>query len=401
MRQALSGDASEGLLPSDRPDGALAVSASPILGAGSAAMAMVQVRASDSGGVPLGVGLQPVLDSLRSLLGSDLAALAFYDNHTREISWQVTSGATSPRVAGIRLRPGQGFAGRILLRGLPLATFRFPQDLTDAPDCYPILVAEGLKAAVGVPVRGKERVLGVLMVASRRERTYTDGDIAKLTQVADSLSLAAELMVLHTEALRRERAKLAQEVHDGLSQNLFGLKLLLGDLRQERNLADRTAKGLSDVCQLLDETVGEVRSLIADLRGTSRTPTGLIGALSDYLTQFCKLSDLQVELVVRLGVGEEICCADVHEVLRIVQEALMNVHRHAAARWVRVEIDRQGACYRIAVADDGKGFDGAAAVPDGHFGIAIMQERAIRLGGELQIESGAGKGTVVTLRLPV
>lgn len=401
LRQALGGESVEGLLPANRTGGVLPVSASAVVAA-DRLRAVVQLRPSSPEEAALGAGLERVLDGLRSITGSDLAALAFYDAATREIRWQVTSGARNPRVASsIRLRPGEGFAGRIVMTALPLQTFRFPDDLTGHPDAYPIFQAEGLKAALGVPVKGDDQVLGVLMVASRRDRVYTEDDEANVTQVAGSLGLAAQMMCLYGEAIRAERAKLAHEVHDGLSQNLFGLKLLLFDLQQQYQGASQPVqKGLTEIVRLLDSTLVEVRRFIADLRRTSQAQSGLVGAISDYLGHYYRLTRLQVEYSVRLAPGEDPVCPDRGEVLRIVQEALMNVHRHAGASRVWVEVTHAGDRYAIHVVDDGSGFD-PGEVPEGHFGLMTMRERAVRLGGELQVRSEPGHGTRVSLLLPV
>lgn len=399
LRQSLAGEAVEGLLPGLRTGGPLAVSAWPVrMSAGQ--MAMLELRTPEPEEAMLGAGLQNVLDGLRTITRSDLAALAFYDEGAREIRWQVTSGSVSPAVQGIRLRPGQGFAGRIVLTNLPLTTFRFPSDLTGDPASYPIFQAEGLRAAIGVPLHGNDRVLGVLLVASRTDRTYSDEDLERLTQSADSLGLAAQMMVLYSEAIRAERAKLAHEVHDGLSQNLFGLKLLLFDLQEQyQAAAPGVQRGLSEVVKLLDSTLVEVRRFIGDLRRTSAVQRGLVSAISDYLGHFYRLSRTQLELAVRLDPGEEVECKDRAEVLRIVQEALVNVQRHAQATQVRVEIFRSGGQYCIGIIDDGKGFD-PHAVGEGHFGLNTMRERAARLGGELSVRSAPGQGTTVTLCLP-
>ncbi|HWI61466.1 MAG TPA: GAF domain-containing protein [Symbiobacteriaceae bacterium] len=401
LRQALSGDTVEGLLPANRTGGTLAVSASPVLMA-DRLLAVVQLRPRTPEEAALGAGLQRVLDGLRSMTGSDMAALAFYDEGSREIRWQVTSGSRNPAASSsIRLRPGEGFAGRIVLTDLPLQTFRFPDDLTRHPDAYPIFQAEGLKAALGVPVRGEGRVVGVLMVGCRQDRAYTEEDVTALAHVAGSLGLVAQMMSLYGEAIRAERAKLAHEVHDGLSQNLFGLKLLLFDLQQQYQGAPPSMQnGLNEVVRLLDSTLVEVRRFIADLRKTSQAQSGLVGALSDYLAHYYRLTRLQVELAVRLDPGEDVVCQDRGEVLRIVQEALMNVQRHAGATHVWVEVARAGGKYRLTITDDGRGFD-PAAVADGHYGLATMRERAARLRGDLQVESEPGVGTRVILTLPV
>ena len=401
LRQALGGDAVEGLLPANRTGGSLAVSASAIVTPGRLG-AVVQLRPRAPEDAALGAGVERVLEGLRTVTGSDLAALAFYDEATREIRWQLTSGSRNPGVANaIRLRPGEGFAGRIILTALPLTTFRFPQDLTDHPDAYPIFQAEGLKAALGVPVRGDDGVVGVLMVASRTDRDYTDQDMATLAQMATSLGLAAQMMCLYGEAIRNERAKLAHEVHDGLSQNLFGLKLLLFDLQQQYQAASPAMKqGLTEIVRLLDSTLLDVRRFIADLRRTSQAQSGLVGAISDYLAHYYRLNQLQVELAVRLEPGEDVVCQDRAEVLRIVQEALVNVQRHAGAGRVWVEVARVRGHYRITIDDDGRGFD-PGAVAEGHYGLATMRERALRLGGNLEVASAPDRGTTVTLLLPV
>jgi signal transduction histidine kinase len=400
LRQALAGEAVEGLVPAGLAGGPVAVNASPIQTANDR-LAVLQLRIPEPEEVALGAGLQRVLDVLRVMTGSDMAALAFYDEATRDLRWQVTSGGRNPGSTALRLRPGEGFAGRILMTDLPLRTFRFPHDLTEHADAYPIFLAEGLKAALGVPIRGDDRVVGVLMVASRQEREYPEADLARLTGVAGSLALAAQMMGVYGEALRAERAHLAHEVHDGLSQNLFGLKLLLFDLQQQyQGAAPGARQQLAEVCRLLDSTLLDVRRLIADLRQTARAESGLAGALSDCLVRFYRLTNVPTELAVRLAPGEDVLCSDRAEVLRIVEEALMNVQRHAGAAHVWVELARADGRCRITIRDDGGGFD-PAAVPEGHFGLATMRERAARLQGEVQIASALGRGTVVTILLPV
>lgn len=404
LRRALRGSAADGRMPAGLPGTRVLLAASPLAGEPRGGVAaLLTIEGEDPEPVILSSGLRRVLDTLREMLRSDLAALAFYDSRAQEVRWQVTSGNLSPDVTAIRLRPGQGFAGRIVLSDLPLRTFRFPDDLTDDPRSYPIFLAEGLKAAIGVPVRSERGVLGVLMAASRTEREYDDADLACLQEVADSVSLAAEMMRLHDEALRRERARLAQEVHDGLSQNLFGLQLLLQDL-QESLLTDspsRVEEHLSAVTQVLGGTLTEVRRLIRRLRGSMQQSIGLIAALADTLAHFYRLSGLQVELAVDLEPGEDVVCSGIQDVLRIVQEALMNVHRHARATRVRLGVSRKPEGYHLTIVDDGCGFDPAQPPAEDHYGLAIMRERADRLGGRLRIDSAPGRGTVVTLLLPL
>lgn len=89
------------------------------------------------------------------------------------------------------------------------------------------------------------------------------------------------------------------------------------------------------------------------------------------------------------------------EVLRIVQEALMNVHRHANATHVRVEIGQGRGGYELLIEDDGCGFRAGSPAAQGHYGLSIMQERAARLGGQLTVDSEPGRGSRVHLHLPL
>jgi two-component system, NarL family, sensor histidine kinase DegS len=250
-------------------------------------------------------------------------------------------------------------------------------------------------------VIGSGRVLGALMIASRFERDYTDDDEAQLTRKAESVSLAAEMLCLYDDALRSERAKLAEEVHDGLSQNLFGLKLLLADAGDLSGTPEQRLGRMQEIRGLLDDTATEVRRLIADLRGSTRVEPDLLGAISDHLAHFYRLSSIPVELAIQLPPGEDIPCSESHEVLRIVQEALANIRRHAEASWARVEVVREPGACRITIADDGKGFDPAHTGAHGHFGLAIMRDRAARFKGDLRVQSAPGPGTAIVLRIPV
>ncbi len=406
----MQGTGSDGLLLSQWVEGHLEISATPITVQGERSVLVRLWNTERSRGhdltqntvyVELNAGLRGVLDGLRELLHSDLAAVAFYDESRREVRWQVTSGHLTSQLTNIRLRPGQGFAGRIVMTSLPLVTRRF-SELTSDPESYPIFLAEGLESAVGVPILYQDRILGVLMVANRQPREYTQQDVQALTHMADSISLAVEMVRLYGKAVDAERVRLAQEVHDGLSQNLFALQLLITDLQENlrSDSPETVEQGLQRVCRVLDSTLSEVRRLIADLRGEPPVKPGLIHAMSDYLSYFYRFSKLQVELALRIPPGEEVYCRATDEVIRIVQEALMNVHRHANARRVRVELAAQPECYVLTIEDDGRGFDPEAPVPEGHYGRTIMQERAERLDGTLEISSAPGSGTVVRLRIP-
>lgn len=347
--------------------------------------------------------LKQVLGSLRLLLGSDLAALARYDREHREVHWQLASGNQCSSVTDIRLRPGQGFAGRIVSSLRPLQTRSFPADLTPDPSSYPILLREEVCSALGVPLMVGGQPVGVLMIGSRSPRSYDDEDLRILNTVAGVMSLAASNVWLFRDAYRRaatqERERLAGEVHDGLSQQFFGLQMVLTSVQQALTSGDVAGlqEGLGDMRRMLDSSLVEVRSLISRLRGEANEPPGLVVALCDYLEYYGRMSGIEVELSLQIPLGTEIQFPQEQEIVRVAQEALMNVYRHAGARRVQVRLVAEGDGYRLSIVDDGAGFDSQAPQASGHYGLQIMRERAGRTGSSLDVRSAPGTGTEVTL----
>lgn len=205
-------------------------------------------------------------------------------------------------------------------------------------------------------------------------------------------------------SLMSERQTMANEVHDSLAQGLTYMRMRMSLLRAAVVAGDMPAatRYCSDVDESLVHSHRRLRELITYFR-SRMDPRGLRWALAKVAESFpdrtgvslrfdCTVPDLQ------LPVGREI------EVFHIVQEALANVTRHANATQVGMTLGGVAGGYEIVVEDDGIGMPAEAAGGDladaGHFGIAIMSERARRLGGELTMDSAPDSGTRVRLRFP-
>ena len=199
-------------------------------------------------------------------------------------------------------------------------------------------------------------------------------------------------------ASNRERANLARELHDSVTQALFSMGLSIGtiELLMERD-ADGAREQLGRLKELQREALAEMRSLIFELRPGGLEEQGLVEALRRHTAGVQGRLGLPIELEAEmLGTLD----AAVEEALfRIVQEALHNVVKHADAGRVRVTLERVGDEVSLAIEDDGRGFD-PASVPEGHFGVAGMRSRAEALGGRLEVRSGPGVGTTVTVTVP-
>jgi signal transduction histidine kinase len=210
----------------------------------------------------------------------------------------------------------------------------------------------------------------------------------------------AELLRLReADAVRatlEERARLAREVHDGLAQDLWFAKLKVGRLAANDHLPPDAAQLVSEVATAVDVGLADAREAVAALRASSEDRR-LDRMLDDYLRAFGAQSDLLVEF----DAGDQPSTLSPRqqvEIMRIAQEALTNVRRHADATTVRVHAGADEDCYRLTIADNGRGF-----VPDDAdgFGLGSMRERAAAIGGALRIESEPRNGTTIVLSLPL
>ncbi|MFN2285843.1 MAG: histidine kinase [Anaerolineae bacterium] len=200
-------------------------------------------------------------------------------------------------------------------------------------------------------------------------------------------------------AVATERSHLAHELHDAVSQLLFSASVIAESLPRlwERN-PERVRQGLGQLHQLTRGALAEMRTLLLELRPTALTEA----ALGDLLQQLVDAVRGQTRLRVALTVeGERNLPADVQITLyRIAQEALNNVIKHARATHVTVSLVNGVNTVTVRVADDGRGFDPNAVLPD-HMGIGIMRERAESVGISLDVHSQAGHGTEIIATWPI
>jgi two-component system sensor histidine kinase DegS len=221
---------------------------------------------------------------------------------------------------------------------------------------------------------------------SAAEPTLTD---------ADESQAAVPLRII--QAQEGERQRLAEVVHDGPAQVLTNAIFQVEYLDRVIDDAPRTAHAeLAFLRTMLRDGLDEVRGFIADLRPPV-VDVGLAKALADQGATFAGRHGIAVEVNVN-GIDARLTPDEKASVLRIVQEALQNVRKHAAASEVRIGLEKD--C--LVIGDNGRGFDvmRLASGASRNFGLHFMRERAELVGSTLQIESRQGEGTRILLRLP-
>lgn len=216
--------------------------------------------------------------------------------------------------------------------------------------------------------------------------------------------LPPELLArLREEARADARAEAAREVHDELGQELTALRLDLAWLAHDLPADPLLARSaLAAATTRVDAAIGAVRRLSRALRAPERGPS-LPDAVRRHTRDFERTTGTAVRLASGPDDGIETEGKLAHDVARILQEALTNVARHAGARHVDVRLDRRPGRLVLEVADDGRGFGKSSREggPADGLGLLGMRERALAHGGELTVRSSAGRGTTVTLRVPI
>jgi two-component system sensor histidine kinase UhpB len=195
------------------------------------------------------------------------------------------------------------------------------------------------------------------------------------------------------EAQEAERRVVASELHDEVGQSLTALKLLLA--RAGRGTPDEGAEALSEASQIAEQTLGEVREIARRLRPEALDELGLRNALAALAKRVSSHGEIRIESKFEAEIPELDRAAEL-VVYRVAQESLTNVLRHADASMALVTLGQRGGEVELVVSDDGRGLDGARA---GN-GIKGMKERALGLGGQLEVTNSPLGGTSVRLRIP-
>jgi len=263
------------------------------------------------------------------------------------------------------------------------------------------------KQIVSVPLRHRDTRVGVLNLMFAAKRPMPDAMTPLLQATGDLLGMTLDNARLARENLRirltNERQMLANEVHDSLAQGLTYMRMRMSLLRDAIRRADElnARKFWSDVDDTLGNSQRRLRELITYFRGRM-DPQGLLHALTETSDRFLDRTGVALEFV---NLAPELCLPPEREieVFHIVQESLANICRHAHATRAKLLLSHDDAGYMIVIEDDGVGMAAYPASADqddsGHYGLAIMQERARRLGGSVVHKSGPS-GTRVELRFP-
>jgi GAF domain-containing protein len=364
--------------------------------------------------------LQRVVEGARALCRSDIARIALRDPVTRAAMFRYWENTRFTGYEAARLYPGtDSLGGLVLMTGKPHRTDDWMADPRFGKSTAHVVEAEGIITQMIVPIRIGDEIEGLLYVDNRSARPFTDLDEVALVQLAEHASIAIRnaklfaavqatgerLQALSSRLLEvqeGERRHIARELHDEVGQALTAVKINLQMLRRQAE-GGAVASRLDDSLGMVDRILQGVRRMSLDLRPSLLDDLGLGAALRWYVSAQAERAGLGAEVVAG-SLPPDLSPALATTCFRIVQEAVTNVVRHAHASHLTVTLALADGTLDLTIADDGAGFDVAAArrraLAGGSLGLLGIEERAELAGGRSVIESAPRRGTTVRVSLP-
>jgi signal transduction histidine kinase len=352
---------------------------------------------------------------------ANTGGILLLDEETQLLCYRVHHGLSGEYVKNVCYRLGEGIAGRVAQSGEAIRVKDISTD-TRAVD-QDFVAEEGLRAVASVPLRSKDRVLGVLNIASHGPRKFSSEDIQLLNSIAPQIAIAVENAKLHQEVQRKEevrgellqdmfsiqeeeRRRIARELHDETSQVLASLNANLEAAAGMLPATSDDIKAILKKSQALSINVLDgIHKIIYELRPSVLDDLGLVTA-----AQWLAESNLEAAGVTvnfkATGRKRRLSSRMETTLFRVIQEAVNNIARHAHAKNTSISMHFKKSGIRVYIRDDGGGFDVDEAIssknrPRG-LGLVGMKERIAIVNGVLDIRSYPGVGgTEIDIEVPM
>jgi signal transduction histidine kinase len=260
----------------------------------------------------------------------------------------------------------------------------------------------GVRSFLAVPLISNDRVMGMLAMSHESPGIFTDHHGRLASAIAAQAGIAFENAHLLEQSQRsaalEERQRLARELHDSVSQALYGIAL---GARTARKRLDSDPSNLAEpldyVLTLAEAGLTEMRALIFELRPDSIETEGLVAALGRQVA--ATRARYGVAVNAELADEPEVPVATKEALYRIAQEAMHNTVKHARATNIDLSLERHNGHLHMHINDDGTGFDPDGEFP-GHLGLRSMRERMLAIGGTFELWSAPGQGTRIKVTAP-
>ena len=386
-------------------------------------LALSHISGAVSGLWDLDAILRVALDNVLEMVNGAIGGILLLDEQTETLQYRIQRGLSAKYAEEMRMRLGEGIAGRVAQTGEPMLL----EDISRSPHvAHPDLVsAEGLKGFVSIPLKAKDRIVGVMNIASQVAGRFAADNVSLLNSIGDYLGTAIEQAKLYEGARmgreryqrllqhalttqEEERKRVARELHDETSQALTSLTLNLQaiiGMAEMRDIGDAEFMDKLRTTHSYAVRAGdEIVKLMKELRPTLLDELGLPAAIHRYAKDTLQTQGINISA--EFSGADKRFSPEVEVTLfRIAQGALGNILQHSEARNASINLECNARECLLNIKDDGKGFDVSKLTrvdPSGRgTGLFTMKERAKLVGGSCRVESRPGQGTKVRVKIPV
>jgi signal transduction histidine kinase len=291
-------------------------------------------------------------------------------------------------------------AGQAAKQGQPVV-----MQVHDCPDgeLRDLVKNEGLQLLISIPLMVHRRPVGAINLGTHNPRSFAAEELSLLAAIGHQIGVAVENARLYEQAqqlaIMKERNRLARDLHDSVTQALYGVTLYSEAAARQLLLGetDMAVEHLYEIRSTAQESLREMRLLIFELRLPMLKQEGLAAALQARLEAVEGRVGLETEF--RADLDGRLPPNIEEGLYRIAQESLNNALRHAHAHTVSVCLHQNRKTVILEISDDGVGFNPETDQEQGGFGLRSMDERAARLGTELEVKSRPGEGTTIRVEV--
>ena len=386
-------------------------------------LALSQISSAISGLQDLDTILSITLDSVLKLINSDIGGILFLDEETDRLYYRVQRGLSPKYAEEMRIPIGEGIAGSVAASGEPIVL----EDISKDPRAaYPDLISkEGLRGFASIPLKTKDRVIGVMNIASHVAKRFGVDDVSLLSSIGDYLGTAIEQARLYDRLTRaseryqtllqhaltaqeQERKRIARELHDETSQAITSLTLSLQALMgmaEVKGIGDREFLDTLKATHSYAVYAGnEIIKLMKELRPTLLDELGMPAAIHRYAKD--TLQSKGINVTAEFTGSDRRFPPEVEVTLfRVAQGLIGNILEHSQAKNASIKLECNASECALRIEDDGVGFDVSKLTrvdPSGRgAGVFTLKERVGLVGGHCRIDSRPGRGTRIVAKIPV
>jgi len=367
--------------------------------------------------------LRIALDNALEVINGMIGGILLVDEEAKTLHYRVHHGLSARYAEEMRMPVGEGIAGRVAQTGKPMLL----QDISKEPGpAHPDLVSgEGLKGFVSIPLKAKDKVVGVMNIASHTAGQFGKDDMSLLDSIGDCIGIAIEQATLYErlanasqryQALlqraltsqEEERKRIARELHDETSQSLTSLTLSLQaiiGMAEMKGIRDANFMERLRATHAYTVHAGnEIVKLMKELRPTLLDELGMSVAIHRYAKDTLQVKGINVAAEF-IGVERRLSPEVEITLFRVAQGAIGNILEHSGAKNASIKLECNANKCVLRIEDDGKGFDVDKLTrvdPNGRgAGLFTIKERVKLVGGNCSVESRPGQGTKVTVNVPL